>query len=82
MKQRIARRGQGKRDGYRTIIAYRQGSRAVFLYGFAKSERDNIDDDELAAWRATGKDVLGATETRISTAIDDGELREVPYDKD
>jgi hypothetical protein len=24
------------------------GDRAVFLCGFAKNERDNIDDDELA----------------------------------
>ena len=44
IKQRIARFGQGKRGGYRTIIAYRQGGRAVFLFGFAKNERDNLED--------------------------------------
>jgi hypothetical protein len=36
------------------LIAYRQGVRSVFLYGFAKSERANIDDDELATARAAG----------------------------
>ncbi len=48
IKQRIARSGQGKSGGFRTIIAYRRGNRAVFLFGFAKSERENLDDDELA----------------------------------
>lgn len=59
MKQRVARRGEGKRGGYRTILAYRQGQRAVFLFGFAKSDRDNLDDDELVAWRRIGRVWLG-----------------------
>src|SRR5215470_2758643 len=58
IKQRVARRGQGKRGGYRTIIAYRAGERSVFLYGFGKNERDNIDDGELARWKVTGRVVL------------------------
>jgi hypothetical protein len=36
IKQRVARPGQGKRGGFRTIVAYRRGSRAVFLFGFAQ----------------------------------------------
>jgi hypothetical protein len=32
IKQRVAREGQGRSGGFRTIIGYRQGSRAVFLY--------------------------------------------------
>ena len=51
IKQRVARPGQGKRGGYRTIIAYRAGKRAVFLFGFAKNARDNIAPDDLAHWR-------------------------------
>jgi hypothetical protein len=30
-----------------TVIAHRAARRSVFLYGFAKSERGNIDDWEL-----------------------------------
>jgi hypothetical protein len=48
IKQRVARRGQGRSGGYRMLIAYRRGDRAMFLYSFAKSERENIDRDELA----------------------------------
>src|SRR5580658_5139225 len=40
IKQRIARPGQGKSGGYCTIIVFKQGQRAVFVYGFAKSERE------------------------------------------
>jgi hypothetical protein len=48
-----ASRGQAKekRGGYRSIIAYRVAERSVFLYGFSKNERDNIDGDELARWK-------------------------------
>src|ERR1035437_2479276 len=45
IKQRVARQGQGRSGGYRMIVAYREKNRAVFLYGFAKSERANIEPD-------------------------------------
>jgi hypothetical protein len=48
IKQRLTRQGQGRSGGHRVLIAYQRSRRAVFLYGFAKSERDNIADDELA----------------------------------
>jgi hypothetical protein len=41
IKQRVARRGRGRSGGYRMLVAYRAASRAVFLYAFAKNERDN-----------------------------------------
>jgi hypothetical protein len=34
--------------GYRMLIGFRSKLRAVFLFGFAKNELDNIDDDQLA----------------------------------
>jgi len=46
-KKRIARPGRGKRGGYRTILAADLRNRWVFLFGFAKSKRDNLDDAEL-----------------------------------
>lgn len=47
IKKRVARPGQGKRGGYRVLVASNFGERWVFLFGFAKNERDNIDDEEL-----------------------------------
>jgi hypothetical protein len=77
IKQRIARSGQGRSGGYRTLIAYRRGDSAVFLYGFAKSERDNIDRDELATLQDIAAGWLRASEQRLKQALSDGLLEEV-----
>jgi hypothetical protein len=79
IKQRVARRGQGKSGGYRTIVAYQRGSRAVFLFGFAKSDRENLDDDELAYWRRVGRAYLGLDDDGLEAAITADELMEVRY---
>ena len=82
IKQRVARPGQGKSGGFRTIVAYRRGSRAVFLFGFAKSERDNLDDDELAQWQRVGRAYLGLDDERLEAAVAAEELMEVDYGKE
>ena len=80
IKQRVARTGQGRSGGYRLLIAYRSGKRAVFLYGFAKSERDNIEADELETLKEIGAAWLEAKKERLEYAIKVGILREVSYD--
>ena len=55
IKQRVARRAQGKRGGYRTVIAYRRDHRAVFLLGFANSDKANVEDDELTELKRRGR---------------------------
>ena len=80
IKQRVARKGQGRSGGYRLLIAYRSGKRAVFLYGFAKSERDNIDADELETLKEIGAAWLEAKKERLEYAIKEGILREVSYE--
>lgn len=82
IKQRVARPGQGKRGGYRTIIAYRVKRRAVFLFGFAKSGKANLDPDELVALARRGAVWLAAIEAVIERAIAAGELKEVDCGKE
>jgi hypothetical protein len=77
IKQRVARKGAGKRGGYRTIFAYRAGERAVFLYGFAKSARDNVRPDELQGFRRLGADALAQSDRTIGELIADGKWMEV-----
>lgn len=77
IKQRVARPRQGKRGGYRTIIAYRAEKRAVFLFGFAKSGQANLDSDELDALVKRGAIWLGASDAVIERAITTDELKEV-----
>jgi hypothetical protein len=77
IKQRVARQGQGRSGGYRMLVAYRAGARAVFLYAFAKNERENIDPDELLTLREIGATWLAADTKQIDSALDQGLLQEV-----
>lgn len=73
-KIRIARESQGKSSGYRTILAYSKNSRVVFIYGFAKNERDNISKSELEAFKKLSDDYLSLNPTRIEQAEQAGIL--------
>ncbi len=64
------------------IIAYRAGSRAIFLYGFAKHERDNIGNDELLTLREIGAIWLEAYAKRLALALIEERLQEVADDQD
>ncbi|MCW1966749.1 MAG: type II toxin-antitoxin system RelE/ParE family toxin [Anaerolineae bacterium] len=68
-KVRVARLGQGKSGGYRTLIVYRAQDRAIVVYGFAKSETDNIDAVELKLFRKLAKDLLALSEIDLAKAI-------------
>ena len=81
IKQRIARAGAGKSGGFRSIIAYRQGDRAVFLYGFAKSGRDNIGADDLIDLAQTGAAVMALSQREVGQMVEDKTLFEVSDDK-
>ena len=77
IKQRIARPGQGRSGGYRTIIAWRAKNRSIFVYAFAKSMRDNISDAELADLKDLAVLYLGYSSKEIDRAVAAGELFEV-----
>jgi hypothetical protein len=51
--------GQGKSGGFRTLIVFRAGTRAIFVHGFAKNEKDNIEEDELVALKKLAGGVAG-----------------------
>jgi hypothetical protein len=82
IKLRLARPGAGKRGGYRTLIAYKAGERAVFLFGFAKNERENISADQLADLKAVAGDILSRSEQELSAGIVEGRLQEVDYGRE
>jgi len=75
IKQRVARPGQGRSGGFRMMVAYRARGRAVFLYGFAKNERDNIDADELLSLREIAAGWLAADREKIALAVSEGALQ-------
>lgn len=80
IKQRISRPGQGKSKGYRTIILFRRGVRAFFVYGFAKSQRANLDPDEVRQFKEAAEYVLALTEEQLAALLKTGDFVEVQAD--
>lgn len=76
IKQRVARPGQGKRGGFRMLIGLRS-DRAIFLFAFAKNERENIDRAELMTLREIVASFLNADDKTIARAVTEGTLIEV-----
>ena len=81
VKQRIARPGQGKSGGFRTLIVFRAGARAFFVHGFAKNEKDNIGTNELIAIKKLASELLAYDDRAIARAVASGTLIEVIFDE-
>ena len=77
IKQRLAREGQGKSGGFRSILLFRRGSKAFFVYGFAKSDRDNIRRDELKAFRKLAGEMLALDDKALVAAMRNGTIMEI-----
>ncbi len=79
IKLRIARPGAGKRGGYRTLIAYQAGSRAVYLFGFAKNERENIGQAQLDELKEFAAGFLRQSDAGFDDDVTEGRLQEIDY---
>lgn len=72
IKQRIARKGEGKSGGSRTILLFRQGDRAVFVDGFEKKNQANISLADLQRYRALAKYVFALSELAWNESVRTG----------
>jgi len=80
-KQRIAP-GEGKSGGYRSIILFRRGKAAFFVYGFAKSEQDNIDESDERDFKELAKALFAASDEKLKELTDSGKFTEVKDDEE
>ena len=76
-KVRAARPGEGKAGGYRVIVFFKSKERTFFVYGFAKSGKDNIDKGELRAYKRDAKIAHRLTDEQIDERIRKGTLIEI-----
>lgn len=78
-KMRIARRGGGKSGGFRTIVGFRRvgSGRIVFLFGFAKNDRDNLSDTELRALAGLARSFIDADERSLENLLRSDVYREL-----
>ena len=77
VKQRVARSGHGKSKGYRTVILYQAGERAFFVYGFSKSQRENIRGDEKEQFKKMASHVLKLSEEQLNELVTMGKFEEI-----
>jgi hypothetical protein len=77
IKKRVALPGRGKSGGARTLLAYKQGNTAFFIYGFTKNERDNINDQELKALKRLAAIQLAFSPAQLALALEAGKLTKV-----
>jgi len=75
-KQRLSRPGGGKSGGYRLIVCLRQGERAFFVYGFPKSDKENIAPAEVKGFKKMAKMLFAMTEEQLSCSKMFSEIKE------
>jgi hypothetical protein len=81
IKQRLARPGQGRSTGYRTVLLYRSRTRAIFAFGFAKSGKADLEPDELEAYRELARVYLAFTDDEIDKYVAAAILTEILSDE-
>jgi len=76
-KKRVGLKGKGKSRGIRTILAFKKGDKAFFVYGFAKNKKPNIDEEEKKLCKKFANLFLSYSDNAIDTAIKNKEIIEV-----
>lgn len=82
VKKRIRLPNQGKRGGFRTLLATNKGGLWIFIFGFEKSGRKNITPEELVALRVLAGDLLRKDMDGLEIAVQDGTLLEIGTDSE
>jgi hypothetical protein len=77
IKQRVARSGQGKSGGYRTLILFRRGDRAIFAFGLAKSAQANISKADLELLRNAATEAIRWSDEDLGRLTATGTLVEI-----
>lgn len=65
---------------HRSIILAKGGKHWVYEYLFAKKDRDNIDDDELKAFRQLAKSYADLTQFQLDALVGNGHFVEICHD--
>lgn len=78
-KKRVASPGRGKRGGFRTILAFKEKEKVFFIYGFAKSEVENVSKQQLEQLKELGRMFIKYSQSELQKALDEKVIREVSH---
>lgn len=65
------------KNEHRGIVLAKGGNQWIFQYVFAKKDRENIDEDELEAFRKLAGDYARLTDDDVAALLDRGALVEI-----
>jgi hypothetical protein len=82
IKQRVARRGEGRTQTKIPTGSSRDRQSTSESRRSAKSERENVDDDELVTLRDIAKGWFAADARALAKAMAEGLIQEVTYDQE
>ncbi len=66
---------------HRSIILAKGGKNWIYEYLFAKKDREDIENDELLAFRLLAKSYAGLTQPKIGQLLVNGDFVEICNDK-
>lgn len=80
VKQRLARDNQGKSGGYRIIVLFKVKHRMFFVFGFAKSNRENVTSIEEESFRKLASYYFALSDKELEMLLLNHELTEIIYE--
>ncbi len=81
VKQRIAGVGRGRSKGYRTILLVKKNEHVFFVYGFSKSDKNNIQKNEAESFKKLAIHMFSLNENHLLSLLKKKDLVEVIYGK-
>jgi len=81
-KMELARKGEGKHGGYRSIVMFKSEFRSFFVYGFPKSKKDNIEEDDLRYYKKQAKERFSLTDEQINEWLNNHTLIEIVQEEE
>jgi hypothetical protein len=78
-KKRVARKGDGKSGGYRTVLCFKKANsdRIFFLYGFPKNQKASISGKEEKALKKVASVLVTLSNVQIEDLKKMGAIREL-----
>lgn len=73
-KKRLKVEGRGKRGGARAIVMYKEGDVTLFIYGYLKSQIEDISDKEVLQLRLFAQEFLRLSSIDRMELVTQGKL--------
>jgi hypothetical protein len=80
-KVRMSTKSKGKSGGYRVLIVYKKGNRAIILYVFEKADQSNLTAEETKAFKKLSSDYLVLKKSQLELLVERKELFEIIGEK-